>query len=99
MARALRHPATMMVLVGLAVLGLALCCLGGSVAFTTITADAAMDEPPAAAIVCVVVGAVALGAGVIGMCIAAVSSRRDAERSGRSARGVTHHRGMSGPPA
>lgn len=78
MARALRHPATMMVLAGLAVLGLALCCLGGSVAFTAIASDATVNEPPAAAIVCVIIGAVAFAVGVIGACIAAVASRRAA---------------------
>jgi len=79
MARALRHPATIMLLVGLAVLGLALCCLGGSVAFTALAADASGSEPPAAAIVCVALGVATFVVGVVGVCLAAVVSRRPGE--------------------
>ncbi|MFK4790405.1 hypothetical protein [Microbacterium sp. ZW T5_56] len=95
MAHTLRHPATIMLLSGLAVLGLALCCLGGSVAFTAIASDAAAAEPPAAAIICVIVGAVAFAIGVIGACIATVTSRRVT----RPRREIAPDRGMSDPSA
>lgn len=94
MARTLRHPATMMLLAGLAVLGLALCCLGGSVAFTAIASDATANEPPAAAIICVIIGAVAFAVGVIGACIAALTSRRAVQT-----RELAPERGMSDPSA
>ncbi|WP_402844449.1 hypothetical protein [Microbacterium sp. GXS0129] len=98
MARALRHPATIMLLVGLAVLGLALCCLGGSVVFTALAEDGSPDQPPAAAIVCVIVGAVAFVVGVIGVCLAALASRPVA-RPHRTASDVGGRRGMSEPTA